>query len=193
MIGTANLDCKTSKRFVSGMLKLADTELTHTTQQEVQPVVMSTKLSKKQAAYEKQVTSLFGACMLGVFWAGRTAYCHGLEPVAPNTETNRPYHCILRLLVTNLRSGHSYDRSVLEITTHSMERMLERCHDTRLLTILKEELTWDFMTNLAQTCVDFFKSDPDSVHKFKVKTTNGLACITFEPNSIPVMTTWFIP
>lgn len=109
---------------------------------------------------------------------------------AQTAEINRPYHGVLRFVSYNARSDASCDCSILEITTHSMERMMQRRHSAKLFTLLSEELTWKFISALAEEARRVGDVGIEIV-KTKVPTTSGTACITLERGKLPVLTTWY--
>ena len=189
----AFLDPKTSARLVRGELRT----VIATVDESVKKCGTTfdrgySKLGRAQAAIENGIRTMFGDCVLDLFWEGRTIYCVGLDPVEPSDESNRPFHGMLLLLTRNIRSNNSSETSVTRITTHAMQRMLERRHRADLMPVLREELKWAFLENLTAVIQDlkaagvFYER-----HEVRIPTTNGHAVVVFEPRCTPVMVTWY--
>lgn len=186
------LDPKTAKTFVHGMLKTADKNLNESC---IKPVsARAQKQVKRMAEVEHAVKSLLGECLLGSLWSGRMFACWGIEPVSPN-ESARPYHGILRYLTYNTRSDVSRDVDIVEVSTHAMERILQRQPEGNLLKALANEFTYDFINNYIDTVLNLPEKDVASKVKleFKVNTTTGVACIVVDAtrNTLAVITTWY--
>jgi hypothetical protein len=168
------------------MLQVEDKDLT--TRVDAVAGTVFQKMGKRKIAFEAGVKKALGSCLLGSIWEGRTFICHGLEPMSPSDECNRPYHGRIRVVMHNMRSDAARDADVIEVTTHAMERMLERSSNADLMAVLAKELTWKFIESFAQT----LRTDIESRREIQVLTTTGIACIVIEPDTLPVLTTWYL-
>ncbi len=178
-----NPDSKTSKRIVTGLLKLERTEVNDRFNSISSNPVELNKLSRRKKHIEESITKGYEHLILGSHWYNRTFCFFCIEPIS--SKETRPNYGVLTCKTYNSRSDYTKDVPILVLTTHSMERLLERRKDTRLILLLKEELTLDFIFKY----IDEFKKwvDNDYSEKdFKLATANGIACLHFT-SPIPVL------
>lgn len=202
---TISLDPKTARRLVTGELKNECARLDHLVEvdkaekaairagKKVQYV--SSKRAKLTKSVEEDFRNFYGDTLLCTAWNGRSLYGYIAEPVKPDDDDTRPYHSIVYVLVYNTRSFSKVYRPFLNISTHAMERLLSRKHDTKVYINLKCEFTHEILNDLILSINTWFK-DSDSVTEedkvLKIETTTGIGVIVFtDSETIPTLVTWY--
>jgi hypothetical protein len=199
---TITLDPKSAKRIVTGLLKEEHRKVAESIK-EANAVAKANvalraktrsatiKLSKFQTEIENKVVRSFGDSLIYAGWYKRMLQCYVLEPIPPTDEQNRPVFGLLVVHSYNSRSGHMTSKDILEVSTHFMERLITRKKDTRLLTLFKEEFTWNFFNEYCGLMNTWWEGGCLR-QDMKVPTTNGTACIVFPMGiELPVLTTWY--
>lgn len=198
---TISLDPKTARRLVTGELKSECARLDHLMEidraekaaimagKKVQYI--SSKMSRIKKSVEEDFKNFYGDTLLCALWIGRSIYGYVAEPVKPEEGGLRPYHSVIYVMVYNTRSFSKEYRPVINVSTHAMERILSRKHDTKVYLNLKCEFTLNTITSMISEINEWAKNEPVS-KVVKVETTNGIAVVALkDTKTIPTLVTWY--
>jgi hypothetical protein len=184
------LDSKTSKTFVRGMLKMVSEERAEASVKfEGQTIHANcAKFGKRKQAIEQIYAEMLQATLLGFGWVRRTLIGYGLHPI---TEEGRPTFACLMWFTYNARTNVKDEGAVIDITTHALERMLERQPELNLIRAARSELTAECIESMVETFSDYHQKGELEERSFKVDTRTGTACCIVKPGEVAVMTTWY--
>ena len=192
----AIIDPKTSKRFVTGMLKTESSRmvdcLNETEANRQKRFNSNLRSSDKPSAMAKRLEENYkknlGNTYLYSYWEGRLFNAFSLTVINP--EERSPY-IELGAHTINTRSTMQNLYILGTITTHSMERLLQRRSDTKLLALLKEELNNLFLSDYLELIFNYENGTVEG-NEFKVNTATGIMCIRMPKENLPpVFTTWY--
>lgn len=151
------------------------------------------KTGKLQSRMEADIRRVFAETLIDIGWIGRNLQYVIFQPSTTDLdEKGKPQRAGITQCVLNSRSKHTTYNVVCVLTSHAMERLLERRHDTKLLKIVSEEFNLNFIVRFLYSVVSD-SGDPLSqpLPEFKIRTTNGWACGVCEPGNLPTITTWY--
>ena len=199
---TVSLDPKSARKIVTGLLTQEDKKLRdkkaeieaynkELAKANVASHLVCGKIKATRKDAEDKMEDTFGDTILFGSWSGRNFSVVVLDPVPPNNEDSRPIYGILIQYNLNIRSGNFTRQTMAEITTHFMERLLARKADTKLLELIKEELTSEVLASYCDE-VRSWHNKGSLEYSYKLKTANGIGCVAFQKgSSAPVFTTWY--
>ena len=142
--------------------------------------------------YVNSITTVFKDTLLLYGEEGRNLEFIILMPFTPDEDNQMPHRAMIVHYHINLRSCSSKMREIAIVTTHAMERIIERRRDVRLITLMSEEFNLEFFTNLTQLVIapHFLSPTPPEDKNFKIMTKTGWACGSIE-DGIATITTWY--
>jgi hypothetical protein len=147
------LDQKSAKQIARSHLRTGDLALTGYLEKS-KPEINPSSVNRKRALVEKQAAQAYGNMLINSWWNGRNFSSFILTPVSPEL-SNRPYYAVLIWRSFNLRSNATKDRHLLEVTTHAMERIVERSNDPDLFGVVRKELDLAFLDLLCNALSDY--------------------------------------
>lgn len=142
-------------------------------------------LSYKRKWFVAKAKEVFGDMLIEHNWSGRILQYLVILPFLPDGDCSRPYKALIRAYQYSLRANHMSSVDFVVLTTHAMERLLERRKDARLSVLLVEEFNMDFIGDI----LEFLVQSTDGT-EFKIRTENGWACGLMQ-ESVPTVLTWY--
>lgn len=138
---------------------------------------------------EENYVKKLGDTNLYSYWKGRTFMVFTLMIMTPE---DRPPYAELAIHTINIRSNAQRFYNIGLISTHAMERLLERRNDVNLLALLKEELDFSFLNSFLEVLDNRYENGGFKDKEFKLNTATGVMCIRIPDGDIvPVFTTWY--
>lgn len=139
----------------------------------------------------KECHKAYGDSLLEAAWDGRKLHAwvfqHG-ESEESGAGSNRVFMC---LYTFSTRTANWTTKIPCLITSHALQRLLQRKASFKLYEALKSELPISVFGSAAREAVRFLQT-PEVPGGVKIDTNTGTACCVYDPSlRLLVMTTWY--
>lgn len=192
----AYLSPTTSRLIVNGQMKSQERDL----QSRYDIMMNGPKLTREASLssikkwYERAIKTTFGEMIISSWQEKRMMNAIVIMPISPSADCSRPYQAHITMYSYNLRSTASHNYMIALLTTHVMERLMERRKDVKLIELIKDEFDVNFIDQLMLHVYSKNSRDVanhlDNGSEFKLKTKNGYVCGIFENRKL-VLKTWY--
>ena len=132
----------TSRRLVNNQLANNKSYVMQKYEESVSQASISSKprsFGALKKFYVNSITTVFKDTLLLYGEEGRNLEFIILMPFTPDEDNQMPHRAMIVHYHINLRSCSSKMREIAIVTTHAMERIIERRRDVRLITLMSEE------------------------------------------------------